>query len=236
MAWYDKKYLMWLLIIISLVLMISGCGQQLAKPTVEDSARQDNVPSLKTLTAYELITLSNHPRLADSVASVVEFYKPLLGSKVKIVEGNSDGVGSILFFKKEYRDEKIGSYERHNIGEVDKVICYFSKAGVEKTLEEVKPIVLSYFPIGIARKNFVYDKGHRFYDDNGNVIYAWSYKSNGANYYKGRPPYGGNLTVAVMEQKGKVTAFGMFYGQNQRLPFMTSAEGYSVEPYETRFE
>lgn len=234
-----KKFLSALLM---LAFLLSGCGGEKSaekpapapQPKTESSAPKAEQPA-QQLTGWEIITLPNHPRLAASVAEVREFYKSM-PSTVSIVEGDADAPQSILFFKKEYADAKVGDrYEQKDFGEVDKIICYVSKTGKQMTFEEFKPVLLSYFPVEIARENFIYDKGVRFYNNAGTVVYAWKYVSNGENLYRGKPPYGGGLTVIVQEINGAVAAFGMFYGQNQRVPFMPKADGYEVENFDVDF-
>lgn len=221
--------------------LFSGCGGEKSAESPQPSQSKVETPAPKTeqpaqqLTGWEIITLPNHPRLASSVAEVREFYKSM-PETVSIVENDTDAPKSILLFKKQYADAKVGDrYEQKDFGEVDKIICYVSKTGKQITFEEFKPILLTYFPVEIARENFIYDKGVRFYNNAGAVIYAWKYVSNGENLYRGKPPYGGNLTVLVQEIDGTVAAFGMFYGQNQRVPFMTSADGYEVENFDVDF-
>ncbi|MBR1645206.1 MAG: hypothetical protein IJ774_05760 [Selenomonadaceae bacterium] len=237
------KKLLTAMLIVSFLL--SGCGnektsdnpapktEQVAPAKIEQvTAETKPAPQL---TGWEIITMPNHPRLADTVAAVRAFYQSVPATMVDIVDTGKDSPQAILLFQKEYADASVGRYEQKDFGEVNKIICRVSKTGKQMTFEEFKPILLSYFPVEIVRENFIYDRGVRFHNGTGTVIYAWKYKSNGENLYRGKPPYGGNLTVMVQEINGAVAAFGMFYGKDQCVPFMTSADGYEVENFDVDF-
>ena len=235
---YREMKIFFAVVLFIPAVLIGGCGgeKNAENPTPPKEEKialvQQSAPQL---TGWEIITLPNHPRLADTVAGVREFYKNVPPTMVDIVDRDKDAPQSILFFQKEYADAKVERYEQKDVGEVDKIICYVSKTGKRMTFEEFKPILMSYFPVQLVRENFVYDRGVRFYDNAGSVIYSWQYKSNGANWYRGKPPYDGNLTVLVQEDNGAVSAFGMFLGKDQSVPFVKNPQAYSVEPFDIDF-
>ena len=214
------------------VLVTAGCGRE--KAVEEPQAETKLVTQPVTLTAWEVVTMPNHPKLNDAVASVREFYKSAPAGTVAIVDRDAES-SAVLVFQKQYADQKVGRYEEKDIGEVDKVICNVSATGVALTFEEVKSLILSYFPIELARENFVYDRATKFSKGN-QIIYAWKYKSNGANWYRGKPPFEGNLTVMVLEVDGQIMSFGMFLGKDQRVQFLpANMSEWEVEPWEVEF-
>ena len=230
-----KKFLV-ALILSLMIFSLTGCGgeEKNFENNNEQSPVQKNEP---TMTAFDVINLQNHPRLNDEVANIREFYKNFPNNFVQIVDKDDSEVNSVLYFKKRYQDQSVGKYEQKDLGEAYKLVCNLSKTGANMSFEEAKPLILSYFPIEIVRENFELDKSLRFFNNNGNVVYGWSYKTNRKNLYRGKPVYGENLTVMVNEVNGKVTAFGMFINnKNEKFSFLPSDVGsYKVEPYDVQF-
>ena len=222
-------------VLLIMLLLVSGCGsEKIAEPPkqienpapkVETVAEQPPVPAL---TGYEVLTMANHPKLNDPVVCVREFYRNVPALMVAIVNRDKDAPQAILTFQK-------NNALQEDFGEVDKIVANVSATGAAVTFEEIKPIIRSYFPVELVQENFIYDRGARLFDDNGNVIYAWKYKSNGNNFYHGKSPFDGNLTVAVFEQNGAVSAFTMFLGKEQKVPFIRDLTGYQAEEYDVDF-